>query len=188
MKNHAQGSPAALPFPRAVLLDCGDTLIDEGTEYKDASGVVLRASLIPGAAEMVLALKARGWPLGLVADGPAQSFFNTLGHYGLLPLFDVLAISERVGVSKPHARIFLHALNGLNIRREDYTRVVMVGNHLARDIKGANDLGLVSIWMDWAPRRPKVPADPSEMPRYTIHAPVELLPLLERIEVMTHDS
>ena len=36
----------------AVLLDCGDTLVDEGTEKKDATGATLEAALIPGAAEM----------------------------------------------------------------------------------------------------------------------------------------
>ena len=36
----------------AVLLDCGDTLVDEGTEIKDANGATLEADLIPGAADM----------------------------------------------------------------------------------------------------------------------------------------
>jgi putative hydrolase of the HAD superfamily len=58
----------------------------------------------------------------------------------------------------------------------------MVGNNLARDIKGANDLGLISVWLDWAPRRPKIPADPSEKPDYTIKSPQELLPLLQSLE------
>ena len=58
----------------------------------------------------------------------------------------------------------------------------MVGNHLARDIKGANQLGLVSVWLDWSPRRPKVPADPSERPCYTIKNPSDLLDLVASLE------
>ena len=46
----------------AICLDCGDTLADEGTEIKDENEVTLRAELIPGAAEMVRALKARVTP------------------------------------------------------------------------------------------------------------------------------
>lgn len=58
----------------AICLDSGDTLVDEGTEIKDEQEVVLQAELIPGAAELLHALKARGYPVALVADGPAGSF------------------------------------------------------------------------------------------------------------------
>ena len=52
----------------------------------------------------------------------------------------------------------------------------------AQDIKGANALGIVSVWLDWAPRRSKIPADASEQPQYTIKLPLELLSLLEQLE------
>ena len=58
----------------------------------------------------------------------------------------------------------------------------MVGNHLGRDIKGANALGLTSVWLDWAPRRAKAPADATEQPDFTIKTPLELLELIDRIE------
>ena len=170
------------PSILAICLDSGDTLVDEATEVKDENGVTQQAELIPGAAKMVRALKAEGYPLALVADGPVGTFHNVLGHYGLLALFDVLAISGQVGVEKPHPKIFRYALDNLNIAPTDYGRVVMVGNYLARDIKGANDLGMISVWLDWAPRRPKVPTEPAEEPDYTIKNPQELLPLLQSIK------
>jgi FMN phosphatase YigB (HAD superfamily) len=74
--------------------------------------------------------------------------------------------------------MFEHALNQLGIQPSDYARVVMVGNNLSRDIKGANQLGLISIWVDWAPRRAKLPADASETPCYTIKSPAELPALI----------
>jgi len=167
----------------AILLDSGDTLVDEGTEVKDETGVVLQAELIPGAAEMVRALKARGYRLGLVADGPAGTFYNILGHsYQLLSLFDALAISELVGFEKPHPAMFTTALGQLGLHEAQYRQVLMVGNNLARDIKGANALGLISVWLDWAPRRAKIPADSSEQPRYTIRSPLELIDLIPSIE------
>jgi len=152
----------------AICFDCGDTLADEGTEVKDAAGVTLRADLIPGAADVVRELKRRGYPLALVADGPAATFHNVLTQHGLYDCFDAFAISEQVGVEKPDPRMFVHALEQLGIRPEDYGRVMMVGNNLARDIKGANALGIIGVWLDWAPRRSKTPADTSEIPRYTI--------------------
>jgi HAD superfamily hydrolase (TIGR01549 family) len=166
----------------AVCLDCGDTLVDEGTEIKDERGVVLQAELIPGAADMVRELKRRGYKLALVADGPISTFRNVLTAYKLFDLFDALAISEEVGVTKPAPRMFTHALNQLGIAPKDYGRTVMVGNYLARDIKGANQLGIISVWLDWAPRRPKIPADETETPQYIIKTPAELLQLMESLE------
>ncbi len=167
---------------RAILLDCGDTLIDEATEDKNEQHVSLRAELIPGAAELMHALKQRGYPLALVADGPAETFTNNLHPYGLYDLFDVYAISAQIGVEKPHRDIFDHALRQLQIEPADYGRVVMLGNNLERDIKGANALGIISVWLNWSPRRSKIPADKSEVPQYTILQPLELLDVIDRIE------
>jgi len=166
----------------AVLLDSGDTLVDEATELKDERGATLRAELIPGAAAMVRALAERSYPIGLVADGFTDTFRNVFTQHGLLGLFSVLSISEEVGVSKPDPLMFRRALDALHIGEADYGRVVMVGNHLGRDVKGANALGLLSVWLRWSPRRSKVPADASEVPAYTIDTPMELLDLLDRLE------
>lgn len=167
---------------RAVFLDCGDTLVDEGTEVKTDEGVSLRADLIPGADVLLHKLKERGYPLALVADGPAATFPNNLGPYGLYELFDVYAISGELGCEKPAPGMFLAALDALGIPSHEYGRVVMVGNNLERDIAGANALGLISVWLDWAPRRSKIPASELEIPNFTIQTPVGLLNLLDRLE------
>ena len=166
----------------AVLLDSGDTLIDEGSQERGADEIVLRAELIPGAGEMVREVKRRHYALALVADGHTKTFQNILGQHGLFDLFDAHAISEEVGVEKPRPEIYRAALDRLGIPPADYGRVVMVGNNLERDVKGANALGLISVWIDWAPRRAKVPADASEVPMYTIRLPMELITLLEKLE------
>jgi FMN phosphatase YigB (HAD superfamily) len=77
-----------------VLFDCGDTLVDEATEVKDARGATLRAELIPGAADTVRELHRRGYRLGLVADGFVDTFRNVLTQHGLWDLFSAMAISE----------------------------------------------------------------------------------------------
>jgi putative hydrolase of the HAD superfamily len=166
----------------AIFLDCGDTLIDESTEVKTDDDISLRADLISGADTLLHELKRRGYLLALVGDGPAATFRNNLSPYGLYELFDAWAISEIVGVSKPQPQIFLDALTQLGIEPQDYGRVVMVGNNLARDIKGANNLGLISVWLDWAPRRSKTPTDASEVPGFTIKAPLQLLHVIEMLE------
>jgi putative hydrolase of the HAD superfamily len=166
----------------AICFDFGDTLVDEGTEVKDGTLTTLRGELIPGADQVVRELKRRGFRLALVADGRAGTYHNVLTQHGLYDLFDVFAISEQLGVEKPDPRMFVHALDQLGISRADYGRTVMVGNHLERDIKGANQVGMISVWLDWAPRRSKVPANPLEVPQYTIKAPLDLLTLIEALE------
>lgn len=172
-----------VPHLAAICLDSGDTMVDESTEIKDENEVVLEADLIPGAADMVRDLAANGYRLALVADGPRGTFENVLGHYQLWDYFDAYAISGDVGMAKPAAIMFETALNALDIASADYNRVVMVGNNLERDIKGANALGLISIWISWSKRRTHTPADESEVPDYEIKTPSDLIGLLERIEL-----
>lgn len=169
-------------YIQAICFDFGDTLADEATEVKDETQTTLRAELIPGAGKVVRELKQCGYKLALVADGRLGTYSNVLTQHGLYDLFDAFAISDEVGVEKPDRRMFVHALGRLGIIEADYGRVVMVGNNLARDIKGANQLGLISVWLDWAPRRRKVPADELEVPQYTIEEPLELLSVIESLE------
>jgi HAD superfamily hydrolase (TIGR01549 family) len=165
-----------------VFLDCGDTIVDEATEEKDERGATQRADLIPGAAKMVHELANRGYTIALVADGFEDTFKNALSQHGLFDLFSTMAISELVGVSKPEARMFESALGRLGIEGPEYVNVVMVGNNLERDIKGANRLGLTSVFMRWSPRRSRVPADIDEIPDYTIDEPLALLDLMDALE------
>ena len=51
----------------AVLLDFGDTLSDQATERDDESGFMYDVDLLDGARELLVALKQRGYAVGLVA-------------------------------------------------------------------------------------------------------------------------
>jgi len=87
-----------------------------------------------------------------------------------------------LGIDKPDPRIFHHALNHLGIAPEQVGRTVMVGNDLAADVAGANGVGMISVWLNWAPRRRKMPAGNLEVPQYTIEEPLALLGLLDELE------
>jgi len=163
----------------ALLLDLGDTIMLEETEVKDAGATTLRAELAPGMAEALRAFKAEGHRLALVADSRPGTPENVLRQHGLLGLFDVLAISEVVGASKPDPAIFRTALDALEIPGADYGRVVMVGNNLERDIAGANRLGLISIFFHLNDRRRTQPAEPDEVPCYTVASAAELRGLID---------
>lgn len=165
---------------RAVFVDSGDTLIDEGSEIW-VDGVVQDARPIPGALELVTALKERGNLVALVADGSLESFDNVHGKLGLTPLFDARAISGTVGVEKPDRRMFDSAAEQLGLTPEDYHGIVHFGNNLRRDIAGANAIGMKTVWLNWSGRRRTTPRGALEIPDMTISAPIDLLAALDEL-------
>jgi HAD superfamily hydrolase (TIGR01549 family) len=166
----------------AICFDFGDTLVDEATEVKNEWNMTLHAEFIPGADKLLRELHALGYRLAIVSDGPVGNVDRVLADHDLLDLFDSLAISEALGVNKPDPRMFVHALDQLGVDRGEYGRTIMVGNNLGRDVRGANGVGMISVWLDWSPRYARVPGDPSEVPDHTISLPLDLLPLVERLE------
>ena len=62
---------------------------------------------------------------------------------GLDRYVDVLVVSEEVGVSKPHAKIFEVALSRAGSLPDE---AVMIGDSWANDIEGARRLGIRAIW------------------------------------------
>lgn len=164
-----------------IFLDSGDTLVDESTEIRDEHGTVLTADLIPGAKTMVQSLHERGYTLALVADGEALSFKNVYRQHGMYDYFSAMIYSENIKAEKPSPRMFKAALGALDLSEADIARTVMVGNNLSRDIKGANLLGITSVFLSWTPRYPHTPSAPDERPDYTIGEPLDLVELAERL-------
>lgn len=91
----------------------------------------------------------------------------------LAPYFDHIVISGNFGQGKPAAAIFHHALEKLGMGPE---HGIMVGDKLTTDIKGANSIGMTSVWIN----RRGLPADPEIVPDYEIKHLEELLTLLDR--------
>lgn len=166
-----------------VFIDSGDTLVNEGTEYRnEGSPIVQSCELIDGAKEMLLTLKERGYTIELVADGYTQSFDNSYGQHGLENIFDARTISEEVGEKKPSQAMFETAMKLLHLTDEDKKRIIMVGNNLERDIVGANRFGITSVFIKWSPRYPMESKNEEEVPDYVIRKPLELLNLVEKLE------
>jgi putative hydrolase of the HAD superfamily len=162
---------------QAVLFDLGDVIMREETEEK-VDDVTQRAEIFPGMADVLRGLRARGIPMGLVADTRDGTYRNVLGMHGLFDLFDAFAISDHLGVEKPDRKMFEHALHALDIPESLWSEVAMVGNNLSRDVRGANALGLISIWMVWNQRYPLVCADDLETPDYQVSTAEDLERLL----------
>lgn len=164
-----------------IFTDSGDTIIDEGSEIRDENGIVIHAKLIKGAGETLKSLYDAGYTIALVADGEVQSFTNVYEENGLGYCFETRTISEAIGIQKPARRMFEDAMIKNNLNEDDKKRIVMVGNNIKKDIAGANLFGITSILLDWSPRYYMQPSSPEQVPDYIIHEPIELLPLINKL-------
>lgn len=165
-----------------VFLDSGDTLVDETTQVFDERGIVLRAQLIPGAQELLETLRRERIPVAMVADGQAESFRNVYRGLGLEAYFARRIYSSDVGAEKPSSLMFETALRTMGLTDADKGRIVMMGNHVKKDIVGANRFGITSVLIDWSHRYPTVPETPDEIPDFTVHTPLGLLEILRTVD------
>jgi FMN phosphatase YigB (HAD superfamily) len=175
----------------AILFDLGDVIMQEVTELRDDDGNTTSADLVPEMGEALRVIKKSVHKMGLVADTRSKTAWNVLHQHDLYDLFDAFGISEQVGCEKPDPRIFRSVLDALGIASGDYARVLMVGNNLVRDVRGANRLGLVSVWFHWNDR---YLADPDfvDVPAHEVHSAHELTGLIRQIgessKPMTHTT
>jgi 5'-nucleotidase len=84
--------------------------------------------------------------LGIITNGFTQLQRVRLAATGLQKHFDILVISEEVGVAKPDARIFDHALSLMSSPVRE--RVLMVGDTLESDILGGLNAGMTTCWVN----------------------------------------
>lgn len=167
-----------------LFMDSGDTIMDEGTEVRDENDIVVAGNCIPGADTMLKTLHEKRYTIAIVADGTYQSFQNLFHKNHLQGTFDALICSEKVGVTKPHPLMFATAMKELGLGLDDIRRIVMVGNNLSRDIRGANHMGITSVHINWSPRYPKAPSRDEDVPDYVISEPMELVTLADKLNAL----
>lgn len=127
--------------------------------------------LFPGARDALLALRAAGIPLGLVTNGSSEGQRAKLERFRLEALFDSVHIEGEHGAGKPDASIFHAALSGIGVSAAE---AWMVGDNLARDIAGAQGIGVHGVWCDWAGKG--LPDDSPVRPDRIVCGVHELLP------------
>ncbi|MDD1782994.1 pyrimidine 5'-nucleotidase [Enterovibrio sp. ZSDZ35] len=90
-----------------------------------------------------LAQKAK---LGIITNGFVQLQQVRLERTGMADFFDLVVISEEVGVAKPDAAIFEHTLSLAG--HPEKSRVLMVGDNAASDVLGGNNAGIDTCWLN----------------------------------------
>lgn len=122
---------------------------------------------LEGAERLLNTLKGRV-KLGIITNGFTELQQARLQRTGLGHHFDLLVISEEVGLAKPHRGIFDHALSFMgDLARE---HVLMVGDNPDSDILGGLNAGLHTCWLN----AEKKPVPDGIIPHYQVASLAEL--------------
>lgn len=145
--NYQNGTISALQLQLQRFQDWSERL---NVPAQDLNAAFLNAMAeicvpLPGAVSLLDSIKDKA-KMGIITNGFTALQQIRLERTGLRDYFDVLVISEQVGVAKPDAKIFDYAFNKMgNPPRE---RVMMVGDTAESDILGGMNAGLATCWLN----------------------------------------
>ncbi len=125
------------------------------------------ATPFPGAEELLAEL-AEFATLAAVTNGIGKIQQSRLEKAGLLPYFDEVFVSEKLGVTKPSPKFFELVLRRLGITNK--SGVLVVGDSLEADIKGGQNAKLDTCWYN--PQGLENPAGPK--PTHEVRSYTEL--------------
>jgi|SRR5579872_918932 len=83
--------------------------------------------------------------LALLTNGFAETHREKIVLLEIEAYFDAILIADEVGMVKPDPRVFLHACERLGTAPRE---TVMVGDRYERDIVGAIEAGLRTVWVN----------------------------------------
>lgn len=154
---------------------------DLNDAYEDS--LAETSSILPGVVEFLDFLKFNGIKMGIVTNGFNRLQKPRLKHLGLdQGYFDLLVISENIGVAKPSPLIFEATLKlieeqtGRPILKE---RVMMVGDNPDSDVRGGMNSDLDTCWINAHNKK----APEGVFPTYTVANMSELhMAMLNGIE------
>lgn len=101
--------------------------------------------LFPGALDLLRSLRARGKRIGLVTNGFAETHHEKITLLQIRDVLDAIFIADEVGMLKPDPQLFAHACQVLAVSPG---AAAMVGDRYERDIRGAIEAGLFTIWVN----------------------------------------
>ena len=123
-------------------------------DEKAASAIATDYSLLidrsldffPDAEKTLSQLGKKGVKLALLTNGAGVVQQEKIDRFGFSRYFPVRLIEGELGFGKPDQRVFEQALKILDVKPQ---QAWMVGDDLKRDIAGAQQAGIYSIWCDY---------------------------------------
>lgn len=131
-------------FFEAINFRCDTVPFEVNEKYLSLLGE--GGNTLEGAVDLCRELKEKGYDLYIVTNGVANTQKNRLTKSGLLPFFTEVFVSETVGHQKPKKEYFDYVLS--HIKEKDVNKIILVGDSLTSDIKGAMNAGLESVWLN----------------------------------------
>lgn len=86
------------------------------------------------------------YKVGIVTNGIKEVQHSRIENSTIAKYIDKIIISDEVGVNKPDKRIFEYAMNCFEIM--DKSEVIMIGDSLGADIKGGQNAGIDTCWVN----------------------------------------
>lgn len=139
--------------------------------YKERTS---RHIMIPGAVDVLTQLHER-FKIVMLTNGVPGVQWEKINKAGIEGLFDAIVISGEVGIGKPDPRIFDHALSLAGASRDE---ALMVGDSPKRDIEGAINASITSVYADYDGHYTLNGIEPD----YMIHNITELPDIIARAE------
>jgi putative hydrolase of the HAD superfamily len=122
-------------------------------------------------------LMRRGLRLAVVSDAPREPAWLRLVYLNLHHVFDEVVTFEETGRRKPDPAPFRAALGRLGVEPGE---AVFVGDWPDRDMKGARDVGMTTVFahygFSWSADRGPIEEHPSD---HTIHDILELVDVVD---------
>jgi len=112
------------------------------------------------------------YKVGIVTNGIKEVQHSRIENSTIAKYIDKIIISDEVGVNKPDKRIFEYAMNYFEIM--DKSEVIMIGDSLGADIKGGQNAGIDTCWINL---RNNV-NDTGIVPKYEVRKLEELFEIL----------
>ncbi len=180
----AKKTGKSVNFNRALLdtLDSCDITIADGEldmmlqayDWQPVAGIEPYADTLP----VLHSLKEQGYKIGLITNAMQPIWMRDieLRAYGILEYLDARVTSGDVGYIKPHPFIYWQVLETLAVEPQ---QAVFVGDRPANDIAGANEAGLVSVWIN--PPHLELELN-GVVPDYEVTELAQLLPILNELD------
>lgn len=119
-------------------------------EYEVALGDTI--VYIDNSYELVKSLKGKNKQY-IVSNGAKNVQTLRLKKSGFDELMDGIFISDIIGAEKPSVEFFNHVFE--NIKFNDKSEILIVGDSLTSDIKGGNNAGIITCWYN--PKKKGIP-------------------------------
>ncbi|MCR9509081.1 HAD-IA family hydrolase [Vibrio parahaemolyticus] len=175
---------ALLPDENAFRCGLIQTILAENGIYIDAeqaqqaqhyfdSARMGAFTFFPGVKEMLTDLR-KHYKLVVITNGPIFSQHPKLKATQMDEWVDHIIVGGEEPEEKPAASIFQKALNLVDVKPEE---ALHIGDSLAADIAGANNMGILSVWVNATGA-----SNPTEItPNFEIRETVELKEILKTL-------